>query len=412
MFLSDWHVLIRRWYLVLAGLLVTSGLCIGAARLVPVTYVATAQVLLLPPRASDGIGANPYLSLGGLDSMVDVVARAMMDEATSTQLLKTGVSDTFLVARDLATAGPILLVTTEETSPAKARASLHLVTSQVPITTAKLQTDNAVKQPILITTALIGVAGEPRSSQKKQIRTVLVAMVGGLTLTVLSVSLVDSWFRRRKRRESSSVEAAVPTAPPAGDAGPPGLVSSWGGLLEGQSGASGNRVDGDHGPGLRSGSGSGSGSSVVSSAAAPSSGEALTEAIPNILGRVADARPAPAPAAPAAERDAAWSVLPSSPSRANDAATGDAIGDPIPERSGAGWPTSTPPGPQDRSDSTRQFALAELLGAAELAAAGRSADPARPDDVPEAADDGPYPDAEVSTRSSWADAHRSPHSGS
>jgi hypothetical protein len=229
MFLSDWHVLLRRWYLVVVGMLVTVGLALAAAATVPVTYIATEELVLLPPRASEG-NDNPYLGLGGLESFAEVVARAMMDEEAARHMLSLGVSSRYGVEFDRTAGGPILIVTAEEETQAKTLSSLQIVTKQLPIVTKKLQNDSAVVQHAEITVATIGRKGQPEGQQKSQLRALIVVVVLGLSLTLLAVSFVDASIARRARRKVAPEEpgdadrdddapgAQLPTPPEPPDA--------------------------------------------------------------------------------------------------------------------------------------------------------------------------------------------------
>lgn len=214
MLLSDWRLLLRRWYSVLAGLTVTAGLAVLATQFVPITYVASAHMVLLPPRASDGTGANPYMGLGGLENMADVVSIAMVDDTTMKKMIKAGVSDRFTVALDRTMSGPILLVTAEELTAAQASRSLELLMKQIPQTTLRLQTDSAIPTGSLIEVSVIGRKGEPAPARKSQIRALLVAVVAGLSLTLLGTAFLDSWILRRSGLRTGAAARSRPTSSP------------------------------------------------------------------------------------------------------------------------------------------------------------------------------------------------------
>jgi hypothetical protein len=214
MLLSDWRLLLRRWYALVVGLLLTLGMGLLAAALVPVSYVATAHVVLLPPRGSEGQGRNPYLALGSLGGMVDVVSLAAMDDDTARALKAKGVSGTYRVAPDQTTSGPVLVVTTEEPTAARAAASMDAVLRQVPETTLRLQTDTKVPPGVLVEASLIGRDGSPVRTGKSQLRAVLVAVAAGAAFTLLGTAFLDSWLTRRSIRRDGA-RAATPPDPKA-----------------------------------------------------------------------------------------------------------------------------------------------------------------------------------------------------
>src|SRR4029453_17578217 len=107
----------RRWYVVLAGLLVTAGLAGATIRFVPITYTSKTSLLMLPPQSAIGSKGNPYLNLGGLTQAVDVLS-ARVNAGQSTQELLSahpGVDTT--IGPDSGTAGPILLISSTAESP-------------------------------------------------------------------------------------------------------------------------------------------------------------------------------------------------------------------------------------------------------------------------------------------------------
>jgi hypothetical protein len=200
-------VLLRRWYLALVGLLATAGLIALAVHAVPPKYEATADVLLLPPKTTNG--ANPYLLLGGLQSAADVVSRAMMDTDTVRTVEIAAGSRKYVVEPDHTTSGPVLLITVTESSPAVAAKVRKIVIDQVPVTLLALQAASNVQPSFRITDQLI-TKDDPTAYRSSQYRAVLIAAGFGIFGTLLFSALVDSFILRRRKDE-----APEPPAPPS-----------------------------------------------------------------------------------------------------------------------------------------------------------------------------------------------------
>lgn len=202
-------LMLRRWYLTLIGIAATVALAFGATILVPVTYQATADVLLLPPSGTGAdAGGNPFLGMGGLQPLVDVVARATSDPAVVTKLRDRGVTGTYTATRDETTDGPILLVTADGTSAAATIATLNQVVATIGPTLRKLQENESVRSKSMAVTKVITRPANAVTVSNSQKRALLVAIVGGLVGTVLFVAAADGIAKRRK-----SPEGARPVSP-------------------------------------------------------------------------------------------------------------------------------------------------------------------------------------------------------
>ena len=192
----------RRWYVVLLGLMMTMGLVLLALRLVPATYESTADVLLLPAKTTVGPGNNPYLALDGLQTIADVVSRAMVDETSVRSVEAAGGSDRFEVSADPTTNGPVILISVDEESGAAAENTLGLVLDRLPTTLQSIQQDAGVPQAFRITSLEI-TENAPVEVRKSQLRAALVALAGGIALTLLVVSIVDTVLTRRREAGSA-----------------------------------------------------------------------------------------------------------------------------------------------------------------------------------------------------------------
>lgn len=226
MFLSDWRLLLRRWYVVVVGLLATVLLCFLATRLVPTKYEATSGLLLLPPRSTaEGVPDNPFLSLGGLDTVSGVVARAATDRVMQQEVAKAGGTGSYTVEPDLASGGPVLLITVDDVTAEGALTTLQVVSQRLPALLTSLQTSSGVKNPALIRSRELIRDDVAQPIRKPLIRALLVALAGGLAGTVLLASLVDGFMLRRSTRDEpeadsgATVDGSVDRAADSGVAG-------------------------------------------------------------------------------------------------------------------------------------------------------------------------------------------------
>ena len=224
------RVLLRRWYVVLIGLLGTAAIGVLAFHASPPSYTSTAEVLLLPPATSVPAGGNPYLLLGGLDVAGDILAKSMSSDSSAAALMAAGASGKFSVALDRAGAAPMVLVTAETSSLGASRTTLGLVVNQIPSVLARVQDQAGVPQNARITSTVLTETMEPAKSLKPVLRTVGGAVAGGLVGTLLLTALVDAIIVRlagshrfpdAKRDGSRSVETAEDALASSGLREPP-----------------------------------------------------------------------------------------------------------------------------------------------------------------------------------------------
>ena len=216
MYLHDLQAgLRRRWWCVLVGLLATAGLCYLALTFVPAEYEAKASVLLLPPRSTVGSEGNPYLVMGGLQPAADVLARALNDGQIHESLASPHGPADFVVERDAASSGPVLVVDVTGTDGVAAITMLDSVLAAMPDVLSNLQLDVSAPTDSLITLATVASDAEPVPSTKTQVRAVIVAGVGGLAATVFGTYMLDGLLvRRRQHRDERRAAAASSAAPP------------------------------------------------------------------------------------------------------------------------------------------------------------------------------------------------------
>ena len=223
MFLSDWRILLRRWYVVVAGLVVTAGLCVAAATLVPPHYEVKTSVVLLPGPTTVGKGGNPYLSLGNLEGVAAILARAMSDGAVTQKLLKQGASKDYLVATDPTTAGPVLLITSDAKTAADSLKTRELILKELPVRLSVLQESAQVPTRSLISLSTLSQDEQPTMVRKSQIRALFLAFALGICTTLGCAALLDGWLRRKD--PDAAPDMVVPEAiyPPRNELGAYGL---------------------------------------------------------------------------------------------------------------------------------------------------------------------------------------------
>jgi hypothetical protein len=234
MFFSDWRILLRRWYAVVIGLGLTVGLCFGVTQMVRPSYEIKAMMLVLPPKSTVGQGGNPFLSLGGLGSVADVVSRAMMDGNTVKSLVAMGADADFQVVQDATSAGPVILITSSGHSPAEAENTLRIIKSQIPVKLLALQEASQVPERSLIKVSLLSQDETPTVVRKSQIRAVFGSFAIGIASSLVLIGLLDGALLRRSRRRSDleeTDEQAVDVNPAlAGydrrNAGPPAAAAN------------------------------------------------------------------------------------------------------------------------------------------------------------------------------------------
>lgn len=202
MFLHDLGVgLLRRWYLVLVGMLVTGFGAYSLMQVVPVTYEATSSVVLVPPATAVIEGENPYLYMGGLDQALSVLTVRLGSPTVADPILKKRADLNYSVDKDATTAGPIMLVGAEAGSEQETLTLLNQVVSVIPENLKLIQDQLNIPQDARITAMTIVSDTAAKEVNKKQMRAVLAGIAGGMAVTVLGAGLVDRFLIRRQGKK-------------------------------------------------------------------------------------------------------------------------------------------------------------------------------------------------------------------
>jgi hypothetical protein len=199
-------LVLRRWYVALAGVLATIILCGLAVMMVPPKYKAQAVIVLIPPAvspaSSNTVGPNPFLSIGTLVGLNDVLAQALTGGLAAQTLAKEGVTGTYNVTTNPLSNGPLLLLSGEAKTPAAAISIVRHVAALVPRTLTQLQTAAGVMSAqYYVTSSVINPPDRATKSRKSQIRAVIAGGAAGLVLTLLALAGTDKFLDRRSRRD-------------------------------------------------------------------------------------------------------------------------------------------------------------------------------------------------------------------
>jgi hypothetical protein len=191
--------LLRRWYFVVLGVLLTMGGAFLLTALVPPTYQATARIVLIPPTSLVTAGGNPYLFLGGLEQALGVLTVRLGSEAVGEQVLQGHTGGSYLAEKDSMSPGPIMLITAEGESPESTLQVLDSVIKVLPENLEGMQNQLNIPASSRITAMTIVRENEPKMVVKSQLRAVLAGVAAGLSLTVLATGLLDRLLSSRRR---------------------------------------------------------------------------------------------------------------------------------------------------------------------------------------------------------------------
>lgn len=194
--------LLRRWYIVVPGLIAAVAVAIGAWTMVKPAYERTATQLLIPGQLSLPENANPFLFLGGLSNAADVLVRAVGSESVANDILANERGVEVEVSRDGSTSGPVILITVTAPSDAQAASVLAAMVERTGAELTALQDAERIPGGNRITVMPITIDDSSTLQQRDR----LVAAVGaGILVAAVAIvvaSLVDGLARQKRRRPS------------------------------------------------------------------------------------------------------------------------------------------------------------------------------------------------------------------
>lgn len=202
--------LASRWYVLLAGLVLTGGMCALVYDRVPATYEASGSLVLMPPSATVGNNGNPYLYLIGMTQALDVLTRQANAAEVRKPILEKFPGTTYSVEADRSTSGAVVLVKATGPSPSATMDQLKAGLDTVPATLKAMQDELSIADYSRINLKTIVVAPEPTRDNKSQLQFIIVTAGLGLVGTVLSARMLDGLLAARR------VTRAKPDRPTTG----------------------------------------------------------------------------------------------------------------------------------------------------------------------------------------------------
>jgi uncharacterized protein involved in exopolysaccharide biosynthesis len=212
--------LARRWYVMVAGLLVTAAACVGLYTTVPLEHTASANVILLPPQTVYGEDGNPFLYLGGLSQAVDVLTRTLNAEEIRGVIEDDNPDVEFEIGADSSSTGPIVLITAKSADAAAAIEAMYDVLDATPGALESIQYGLSVPPNSLITVETLAADSKAETDEKNRLQAVIAAAAAGTVVSLLLTAFVDARLLARSARRSAAANTATSAAAKRNPEGP------------------------------------------------------------------------------------------------------------------------------------------------------------------------------------------------
>jgi hypothetical protein len=193
----------RRWYVLVAGLLMTAGLAWGAYSITPPTYTANGLVLLLPSETSVGPGGNPFLALSNLDQPAGILVAYFSGATAQAEVKANAPTAQYQVSINSSTRGPIIEVDVTDKSAKGALSALDYLTAQIPVELQNLQKQVDAPADAVITSMPLTVDAKAKADYSGTIRMVITAIIVGLLVTGLVAFGLDGLLLHRRARQQA-----------------------------------------------------------------------------------------------------------------------------------------------------------------------------------------------------------------
>lgn len=192
----------RRWYVVVAGLLVTGALSYGALATSPPEYHARGLVLLLPSQTAVGKGGNPFLQLSGLEQPAGILVASFSSAPARAEVAERSPTADYTIGIDDSTRGPVIAVDVTAASAKETLDTLNHLVTRIPQELDRLQTQVKAPSGADIGSMALTVDTKADVSRAGTIRMVIAALVAGLVATGAAGYAIDALIQRKRLRSS------------------------------------------------------------------------------------------------------------------------------------------------------------------------------------------------------------------
>src|SRR5882757_1602802 len=222
------RVLLVRWHITAAGLLLSLVLAAMAYILVPLQYASSGTAVLVQAKRPGSSSANPLLTFDpSLNTTASILVQSLSAPQVFTELRLTTGRDKITVKNEGSTAvgdggsgEPFISVTAQSSDPEKSAAIVawvldrgrqELIDRQ---NSMRVATRNAIRLETVVDVA------PPKPARESQLRALGVAVLVGIVITITAARTCDRIATRRTRRSSTAEPRASEDVELAADAWP------------------------------------------------------------------------------------------------------------------------------------------------------------------------------------------------
>ena len=194
--------ILRRWYVVLLGLLITVGALFAVAGSAQPTFRAEATYVLVPGDTTIPEAGNRFLYLGGLVQARDVVLTLMNSDAVREEVLGKRSDWDYVAVADTKANGPMIVISASAPDAASAMGLREIVQSALPEQLDSLQNEASTPDEAKFTSLSLSEDAEATAESTGELRLLLVVGLIGVGLSLLAAGAIDALVLSRRAARS------------------------------------------------------------------------------------------------------------------------------------------------------------------------------------------------------------------